>query len=292
MLDRFQFTRLAGLRKLARPEPELVSHTAVSARVVCIASGKGGTGKSILASNIAVLRARRGERVLLVDFDAGLANAHLLMGVAPKYDLGHVMEGEVSASQALVDGPHGTKILSGGVGRQALVNPTRRELDRLFKALRPLEEEFDLLVIDHGAGLGYSTVAHLAATSTLLLVTNHEVTALSDAYAIYKRARSLNPHVRVGVVMNRTPDEHIALAAWERFRSASQRFLAHAPELVGWVPADPAVGHSVQLRIPVSLSAPESEAARSIHQIASWGPIDHARTASAFYDKARRALRG
>ncbi|MEL6715931.1 MAG: sulfatase-like hydrolase/transferase, partial [Planctomycetota bacterium] len=65
---------------------------------------------------------------------------------------------------------------------------TRRELDRLFKALKPLESEFDLILVDHGAGLSYSTVAHLAATSTLILVTNHEVTALSDGYALYKRA--------------------------------------------------------------------------------------------------------
>ena len=85
------------------------------------------------------------------------------------------------------------------------MNPTRRELDRLFKALRPLEDEYDLIVIDHGAGIGYSTSAHLAATSTLVLVTNHEVTALSDAYALYKRAHMLNPHVRVGIVMNRAP---------------------------------------------------------------------------------------
>ena len=63
------------------------------------------------------------------------------------------------------------------------------------------------------------------------------------------------------------------------------------PEFVGWVPADAAVAHSVQVRVPVSLSAPESEAARAIRRIASWGPIDHARTASAFYEKARKALR-
>ena len=122
-----------------------------------------------------------------------------------------------------------------------MIDPTRRELDRLFKALRPLEDEFDLIIIDHGAGLSYSTVAHLAATSTLILVTNHEVTALSDAYALYKRARMVNPALRVGLVVNRAPDERIAMDAWERFRFASHKFLGHTPELIGWIPADPAV---------------------------------------------------
>ncbi len=291
MLHRFQFARLRPRRREGlRPDPARPG-LVTSARVVCIASGKGGTGKSILATNLAIDRARRGERVLLVDFDAGLANAHLLLGLAPEHDLGHVMKGEVTARQALVEGPHGLRLLSGGVGRQTLANPTRRELDRLFRALRPLEDDFDLVLIDHGAGLGYSTLAHLAATSTLLLVTNHEVTALSDGYALYKRATMVNGGIRVGLVLNRVPDERLAEAAWERFRSASQRFLGRQPEYVGWVPADPAVSQSVQRRVPVTLSFPTSAAAQAIQRVASWGPLDHARTTSAFYDKARKALR-
>jgi flagellar biosynthesis protein FlhG len=244
-----------------------------------------------MASNLAILRARRGERVLLVDFDAGLANAHLLLGLAPPYDLGHVMEGEVTAREALVEGPHGVRLLSGGVGRQTMIDPTRRELDRLFKALRPLEAEFDLIIIDHGAGLSYSTVAHLAATSTLILVTNHEVTALSDGYALYKRAHMVNHSIRVGLVVNRAPDERIAMDAWERFRGAAHKFLGHTPELIGWVPADPAIPQAVQMRQPAVISYPESPAARAFKRVAGWPPIDHARSASTFYDKARRALR-
>jgi flagellar biosynthesis protein FlhG len=262
-----------------------------SARVVCVASGKGGTGKSILSSNLAVLRARRGERVLLVDFDAGLANAHLLLGLAPQYDLSHVLQGQVRAEEALVTGPAGVKLLSGGVGRHILANPTRRELDRLFKALRPLEDQFDLIVIDHGAGVSYATVTHLAAANALLLVTNHEVTALSDGYALYKRAHLANPAIRTGLVLNRAPDEGRAQSAWQRFQSASQRFLGHAPELVGWVPYDMAVLRSVEQRVPVTLLEPESPSALAIDAVSRWAPIDQSRGARAFFDRARAALR-
>ncbi|MEM6674326.1 MAG: AAA family ATPase [Planctomycetota bacterium] len=292
----------AGTRANVAPAPtfdddearvRLVEDVAATttARIVCVASGKGGTGKSVLATNLALVRARRGERVLLVDFDAGLANAHLLLGLAPPYDVGHVMEGEVSAREALIEGPHGLKLLSGGVGRQSMIDPTRRELDRLFRALRPLEDEFDLIIVDHGAGLSYSTVAHLAATSTLILVTNHEVTALSDGYALYKRAHMVNPSIRVGVVVNRVPDERIAMDAWARFRGAAHKFLGHTPELIGWIPADPAIPQAVQMRQPAVLSYPESAASVAIERVAEWAPIDHARTAVPFYEKARRAMR-
>ena len=281
------YRRLLGLaRRSETPEEE-----AETARVVCVASGKGGTGKSILATNLAVLRAKAGERVLLVDFDAGLANAHLLLGLAPEYDLSHVLQGEVGAEDALCEGPEGICLLSGGVGRDVLANPTRRELDRLFKALRPLEGAFDLVIIDHGAGLGYATVTHLAAASTVLLVTNPEVTALSDSYALYKRAHLVNPYIRVGLVVNRSPDQDAAQSAWDRFKGASQRFLGHSPELVGWVPADPAVLRSVEARVPVSLLEPEGAAAGSLRRISQWGPIDHAKSAKPFFDRARNALR-
>jgi MinD-like ATPase involved in chromosome partitioning or flagellar assembly len=122
-------------------------------------------------------------------------------------------------------------------------------------------------------------------------VTNHEVTALSDAYALYKRALMVNPGIRAGMVVNRVPDEPTANAAWERFKAASFRFLGRHPEYVGWVPADEAVARSVQSRRPVALTEPESRAARALGRVAEWGPIEHALTTIAFYEKARRALR-
>lgn len=262
-----------------------------SARVVCVASGKGGTGKSILATNLSVLRAQQGERVLLIDFDAGLANDHLLLGVAPTHDLGHVMRGEVHALEALVEGPAGIKLLSGGVGRDFLANPTRRDLEKLFRALVPLESGFDLIVLDQGAGLGFSTVANLAATTTLLLVTQPEVTALSDSYAVYKRASLLNPYVQTGLVVNRALDEHAASGAWERFKGASQRFLGHSPDWIGWVPADRAVQRSVDRRVPVVLDSPDAPAARALDAVSRWGPLEHARGARPFFERARGALR-
>jgi len=293
MIDkaRYDKPRFGAIRRLFGGERPLERDHSVGARVLCIASGKGGTGKSVVATNLASLRASRGERVLLVDFDAGLANAHLLLGLAPRFDMGHVISGEVEAADALVEGPEGLMLLSGGVGRHALANPTRRELDKLFRALRPLEQEFDLVIIDHGAGLGYGTVAHLAATSTLLVVTNPEVTALSDSYALYKRATMVNPHVRAGLVVNRCPTENQANAGWDRFRSASERFLGHSPEYVGWIPSDDAVLQSVHERRPVGLTRPKSPAGIAIRTVSEWAPIDKARTSRAFYEKARKALR-
>ena len=81
------------------------------------------------------------------------------------------------------------------------------------------------------------------------------------------------------------------MAAWERLRSVADRFLGRAPELVGWVPADLAVGRSVELRSPVILACPESAAARAIERVARWDAIDARGKERPFYDRARSALR-
>jgi flagellar biosynthesis protein FlhG len=289
--SRFDLGRIRALRRYRAVQERYTQDERTAARVVCVASGKGGVGKSLLAVNLAVLRARRGERVCLVDFDAGLANAHLLLGLAPRYDIGHIISGEVAPEEALVEGPEGIHLLSGGVGRTSLANPTRRELDRLYRRLEQLEAAYDLIVIDHGAGLGYATVTHLAATSTLVLVTNPEVTALSDAYALYKQAHAVNPTMRAGLVVNRALDLQAAEEARQRFDTVANRFLGHTPEYVGWVPQDDEVHRSVQQRRPVCLSAPDARSAQALGAVASWAPIDTARTSRPFYERARKALR-
>jgi flagellar biosynthesis protein FlhG len=290
-LSRFDLGRIRALRRFKAVDQRIAEEERSIARVVCIASGKGGVGKSMLASNLAVIRAKQGERVCLIDFDAGLANAHLLLGLSPRYDIGDLIAGRVTAKEAIIQGPEGVSLLSGGVGRTALANPTRRELDKLYKQLRPLEDEYDLLIIDHGAGLGYSTVTHLAATKNLILVTNPEVTALSDAYALYKQARSVNPEIVAGLVVNRARDESTAHQARERFETVAQRFLGHVPDYIGWIPQDDEIYWSVQQRKPVCLGAPDSEAAIALEKIAKWNPSVHLQTSRSFYERARRALR-
>ncbi len=281
--------RRAG--SLIRDADPVQTATVDLARFLCIASGKGGTGKSVVSCNLAVQRALLGERVCLVDFDAGLANDHLLLGVAPRYDMGHLLDGSAGLSEALIEGPAGVQLLSGGVGRHGLAEPTRRDLDRLFRLLAPLERRFDRIIVDHGAGIGYSIAAHLAATGVLLLVTNCEVTALSDAYAIYKRALSVNPAIRAGLVVNRAPDPERAAAAFQRFARVAQQFLETQPEFVGFIRDDRAVVDSVECRLPVTIAHPESRPAEALREIARWDGFDLPPEPEAFYARARRALR-
>ncbi|TAJ17183.1 MAG: MinD/ParA family protein [Planctomycetota bacterium] len=280
----------------ARGERDAARPPAVTplARVVSVASGKGGTGKSILSTNLACQLARAGERVVLIDCDTGWANDHLLLGLQPSYDLGHVAGGQATVLQSLVPGPGGLRLLSGGVGRARDAEPTWRDLDRLFHALVQLETSFDVVIVDHGAGLGLAAQALIAAGSALVIVTGTEVTALSDGYAAYKRAVALAPAVRAGLVVNKVASPQVGREAWERFSFVSQRFLERKPELLALVPDDRAVVESVEKRLPVVLSAPTSPAAQAIAEVARWEPFRVAAPAvggQGVFERSRRALR-
>lgn len=297
------WARLAdGARRLveqaagARGEREVVRAQPIAplARVVSVASGKGGTGKSVLSTNLASQLARSGERVVLIDCDTGWANDHLLLGLQPSYDLGHVASGQATVQQSLVPGPGGLRLLSGGVGRARDAEPTWRDIDRLFHALVEIERGFDVVIIDHGAGLGLAAQALIAGGCALVIVTGTEVTALSDGYAAYKRAVALSPTVRAGLVVNRAPSPQVGREAWERFSFVSQRFLERKPELLALVPDDRAVVESVERRVPVVLSAPASPAAVAIGEVARWEPFRVAAAApggQGVFERSRRALR-
>src|SRR5512146_1924444 len=76
-------------------------------RVVAVTGGKGGVGKTHVTCNLAVLAARAGRRVLVLDADLGLANADIVLGIAPHHHLGHVLDGSIPLEGALAEGPHG-----------------------------------------------------------------------------------------------------------------------------------------------------------------------------------------
>ena len=85
-------------------------------RVLAVSSGKGGVGKTNVVANLAYALSKRGKKVLVVDADLGLNNIDILLGLAPKYHIGHVLSGDKSVEEILVQGPAGIRVLPAGDG--------------------------------------------------------------------------------------------------------------------------------------------------------------------------------
>ena len=146
-------------------------------RVIAVTSGKGGVGKTHIACNLAVLAARTGRRVLVLDADLGLANADIVLGVAPHHHLGHLLEGSGTLEDVLAEGPEGIRILAASTGVQELTALDDAQKLRLVSALDAIEDRFDLVLVDCGAGIGDNVLFFAGAAQEALLVISAEPTS-------------------------------------------------------------------------------------------------------------------
>ncbi len=237
-------------------------------RPVAVVSGKGGVGKTHLVVNLGVAAAARGTRVLVVDGDLGLANIDVLLGLVPERSIADVVAGECSLSEALLPGPGGIHVLPAASGRSELAALGGNRLTRLVAELWNAAREFDLVLIDAGAGIGSSVVGLAAACTRGLLVTTPEPTSLADAYATRKVLRHYAPALDLSLVVNHAKSELEAHRTHTQLDRLSRRFLSAPIALSGFLPRDPKVGEAARLQQPVSLAFPQSPFARRLLPLA------------------------
>lgn len=231
---------------------------------LCVASGKGGTGKSVVTASLANLLAHRG-RTLLVDADMGVGNAHILQDVVPEHSFVDVVEGRCAVREIRVPCRAQLDLLAAGSGVSRMAGLSSYEMHVVACGLENLEQEYKYLLVDSAAGISGQTVAFAAASDVVLIVTTPDVTALTDAYAFLKVLLQRKPDSTPLFVVNRATSseegEHVA----ERMRSVARKFLGREPRFVGTLPDDRAVVRSVNERAPVVESEPDSPFSLAMH---------------------------
>jgi flagellar biosynthesis protein FlhG len=225
--------------------------------VVAFASGKGGTGKSFLATNAAIALHAQGRRVALVDCDFGLANAHLLFGVNPRYSLQHLLDGGIPIEQVLAPTPYGPNLVAGGSGIASLAELDARHMQALARALHWLAGVHDVVLLDCAAGLSPQSLITVLAAQHVVVVTNPEIAALTDAYALIKCLARQHAQPLVHLVVNRVGKAGLGRVTFERLAEVSRRFAACPIHYLGEVPEDPAVTQRRLGQPPLLCSAPE-----------------------------------
>jgi len=248
------------------PRRDVEDLTAVRAGSLCIASGKGGTGKSVVTASLATLLARTG-RTLIVDADMGVGNAHILQNVSPEHSFVDVVEGRLSVREVLAHARPQLDLLAAGSGVSRMAGLSNYEMHLIACGLESLETDYKHVLIDSAAGISMQTVAFAAASDVVLLVTTPDVTALTDAYAFLKVFTQRRADCVPLFLVNRATDEAEAEAVAERFRGVARKFLAREPRSIGWIPEDRAVVRSVSMREPLVACEPDSPAALALQRI-------------------------
>jgi flagellar biosynthesis protein FlhG len=238
-------------------------------RLIAVASGKGGVGKSSIALSLGAQLVRSGLRVALLDADLGTANTHLLAGLKVGKTLKDVLAGLCALEDAIAPVPGGPDIIPGSSGIYEMANlsaPRRRDL---LEKIRKLEARYDTILVDAAAGVSGSVLDFVSAADFTIVVTTPEATAITDAYALIKLAAERNPRIRVGVVMNRARSAAEGEGAMERISTCAQRFLDISIIRLGCVWEDSRVRRAVNERSPFLLSYPDSRASASIRKLAA-----------------------
>ncbi len=237
-------------------------------RVLAITSGKGGVGKTHIACNVAVLAARAGLRVLVIDADLGLANADIVLGVAPHYHLGHLLDGDTSIDGVLAEGPEGVRILAASSGVQELTRLDDAQKLRLVTALDVIEDRFDLVLVDCGAGIGDNVLFFAGAAQEALLVISPEPTSLTDAYATVKVLSQQAGVERFSVIVNQAPTEAHGRDVYGKLTRVTDRFLTARVAFLGHVPRDENLQRALMAQRPVVDLFPRSPCSRALDGIA------------------------
>ncbi|MCK5945001.1 MAG: P-loop NTPase [Planctomycetes bacterium] len=249
---------------LRRPPAEVRRREGV---VVAFASGKGGTGKSFLTTNIAIGLHQRGLRVAVVDCDFGLANAHLLFGTNPRYSMQHLLSGQRTVQEVMAQTPYGPSLIAGGSGISSLAELGAKHMQMLARALSQVADRFDVVLIDCAAGLAPQSMITVLAAQHVVMVTNPEIAALTDAYAVIKCLSRQVERPSVQLVVNRATSAQLGRATFDRLSEVSRRFASLSIHYLGAVPEDPSVSHRRLGQAPMLLGMPDCETSKSLNQL-------------------------
>jgi len=234
---------------------------------VCIASGKGGTGKSVFTASLSAWLSRL-ARTLIVDADMGIGNAHILQGVTPERSFVELVAGTAAPSEVVANCSRNLDLIAAGSGVSSMAELSAFEMHRIAEALEQLEGDYRYLLVDSAAGVSNQTVAFAAASDIVVVVTTPAVTAMTDAYAFIKVLLRCNPTAEPLLVVNRAHNWDEAHSVVQRMEDVCQRFLSRSPRWIGWVPDDDAVIRAVNARAAILTHDPEAAAAMALEHLA------------------------
>ncbi|MEM7469564.1 MAG: MinD/ParA family protein [Pseudomonadota bacterium] len=237
-------------------------------RVIAVTSGKGGVGKTMVSINLSVALAQLGHRVTLLDADLGLANADVLLGLAPKLTLADVLDEKCALEDILLDGPCGIKLVPAASGVQRMVELADRERAGLMTAFNSLDELTDVLVIDTAAGIATNAMQFCEAAQEILVVTCNEPASITDAYATIKVLHQQFGRDRFRILVNQVNDEAEAKLLFNNLVGVTDRFLDVTLQLSGHVKYDRQITVSGRKREAIVASNPSAAAAQDLQKIA------------------------
>ncbi|MCK5575178.1 MAG: MinD/ParA family protein [Sphingomonadales bacterium] len=242
-------------------------------KLVTIASGKGGVGKTWFSVTLAHTLAHAGRKVLLFDGDLGLANIDIQLGLLPDRDVGDVISGAMEIGDVVQNYPDPAikegrmDIVVGKSGSGALGNLSRETLSNLRKGLIKQANEYDYVLLDMAAGIDASVTTLSNHDGVIFVVLTADPTSLTDAYAFIKVMSMRHAGADFRIVVNNVASLSEGKKAYEAIKRACEGFLKISPPLAGIIRNDKRVVDAIRSQKPLLARHPQSDAAKDVSEI-------------------------
>ncbi|MCP3026103.1 MinD/ParA family protein [Halobacillus sp. A5] len=239
----------------------------IPAKTIAVASGKGGVGKSNFTINFALKLIEYNKKVLIIDFDIGMGNVDILLGVSPHRSIVDLFSGSTSIGQIVEQGPGGLEYISGGSGLSEIFTLNNERADYFFKQFNELINTYDFILFDMGAGVSRDSLYFMASADEVIIVTTAEPTSITDAYGVIKHLVSYDSRLPIKVLLNRTLTKESGGVTFERLEQAALKFIKKKITFLGSLPDDHKVMKSVLAQVPFVTAEPDSKAAKAVQTI-------------------------
>ncbi len=224
-------------------------------RIIAVLSGKGGVGKTTTTINLAFALHQLNERVVAVDCDLGTSNLCVQLGFYQfPHALQNVLENEVSIAEIVYIHPTGLRFVPASIS-MSMIHTDAAKLRRVFAQLDTT------VFVDSPPGLGRLARSVIEACDELLVVTNPELSAITDAMKVVELARASGKKV-LGAVLNRVENRRYELRVDEVEEALDV-------DVIGIVPEDRKVKEAAFMKLPVVYHAPYSKASIAYMEIAA-----------------------
>jgi len=237
-------------------------------RVISVASGKGGVGKSSLSVNLAITMSRLGSRVLILDADFGLANVDIMLGVTTRLDLSYFLRGEKALHEIIQLGHEGVRFISGGSGVADLINMQEDQLAQILAKIVRVDAPVDVIIMDAGAGVSNTIMQILLASSETIVVTTTEPTSVLDAYALVKTIVKRDNTHPLHVLVNKCDNRIEAQSVQSGFVNVCGKNLGKNINPLGLISNNHHFTTAIKRQVPIVVSEPHSATAKEIDLIA------------------------
>lgn len=238
-------------------------------QVIAVTGGKGGVGKTNVSANLAAAMVANGKRVMLLDADMGLANIDVMLGLRPVYNLSHVISGERSLQEIIVEANSGLKVIPAASGVKLMTELSPIQHAGLIRAFSEIEDDVDVLLVDTAAGISDAVISFCQASQEVVVVVCDEPASIVDAFALIKVLSRDNGVTRFHVLANKTQNSQEGRALFAKLLNVTDRYLDITANYLGAIPYDDYLKKSVKQQRLVVDAFPRSRSAIAFKNLAN-----------------------